>query len=355
MAADPITPDRVRLFSLADEYRRATLWGIGGCLLIAVVGWIVNAPVNPRPLIDKIVFMAAFCSLAVWLSQYLLPRLRVDSAGISRRILWWWDLWPWEAFSAGQIRHGITLQSYVDSSRPWYRRRLHLGYLQKEDAQRLDALIRRVWTLPPAPIVPDTLKFRFNWRDRRELQLTPEGISVFRKGGRNEYGWDQVQTVEIWRLESDRRDFCELRLELPDRKLKLRVWLHQGQECLNWTGASAEVISAVFSRHVVPPRLRDFSLHGEPRSLDELDARQAREDAHSKEQLRGTIWCIRLTWGMTAAMLLLFPWPRSLGMVAIFGLTAWMGHWIYNDSKRKIEARRAEFDAQRIALTLHQD
>jgi hypothetical protein len=358
--ADPIVspPDDfepARLFYLAAEFRRAAIWGICGCLLIAVVGWTVGGLVNQRGVVDRIVIVTPLGGLAAWLSQYLFPRIRVDSMGINKRFLWWWDLWSWDAFSAGSFRLGIDRHNYHSPDRPWHRRTLHLGYLDQGDAQALDALIRRVWVPSPTAAIPDTLKFRFNWPDRRQVQLTAGGLTVYRKDRQTLYRWDEVLAVEIWRLESERRDFRELKLQLLDQECTLRMWPHQGQECRNWTGASAEVISACVSRYFTQPRFRDFSLHGTPRTLHELDARQSRYEATSKESLRAMIWCVRLFWGCVLVMFFLFPWPKSLFMVGMMGLLAWAVQWMYRDAARDVQLRRDEFEAERVAFTQQQE
>lgn len=355
METELTVPQPVRLLYLAGELRRAATWGILGCLLVATVALCIDALILQRGLAHRASVLVMFGGLAAWLWQYRFPRVRVDHTGISRRIICWWDDWSWDAFSAGSIRPGFSLHSYVSPDRPWYRRKLQLGYLESADAQSLDALIRRVWTPPPAAVIPDALKLRFNWPDRREVQLTAGGLTVCRKGRPTEFRWDEVLAVEIWRLESDRRDFRELRLELPDQECKLRVWSHQGQECRNWTGASAEVISGCVSRYFRQPRLRDFSSRGAPRTLDELDARKTREEATFRESLRVMMWCVRLFWGSLPGMLLLFPWPKSLFMVGMMGLLAWAAHWMYRDAARKIEMRRGEFEAERVAFTQHED
>jgi len=178
-------------------------------------------------------------------------------------------------FSAGRFRLGIDKHNYKSPDRPWYRRTLHIAYLDEDDARALDALIRRVWGAdPPQAAIPDTLKFRFNWPDRREVQLNPQGgLTIFAEGSGRPFLplGRKVLTVEIWRLESDRRDFRELKLQLPDQQCTLRMWPHQGQgvqqlEQEHRRKSSLAASAAIFTQ----PRIRDnFSLHGAPRSLDE--------------------------------------------------------------------------------------
>jgi hypothetical protein len=342
------------LFYLAGELWRSAIWAICGFLLIAVVAWTIDALILQRGLVGRIVSVAVFCSMAAWLSQYLLARVRVDPTGISRRILWWWDLWSWDEFSAGHICPGFTRHSYESPDRPWYRRTLQLGYLEQDDAETLDALIRRFWIHAPAATIPEELKFRFEWPDRREVQLTARGLLVTRKDRQSQYRWDEVLSVEIWRLESDRRDFRELRLELPGQECRLRAWSHQGQECRNWTGVSADVIAAFIVRHFKHLRLQDFSLHGVPRTLEEVDVRQTREEKRWKESLRVMKWCARLFWGLLPAMILVFPWPNSLFMVGMVGLLAWATQWMYRNAVRDVAMRRGKYETERAAFEQQQ-
>src|SRR5687768_14855260 len=93
---------RARTFNLRAEYWRATLWGICGCVLIAITLLLVNDLVMRKPFNEVLTVVAIFCSIAAFMAQFLLPRIRIDEHGISRRILWWWDLWPWEAFADGR-------------------------------------------------------------------------------------------------------------------------------------------------------------------------------------------------------------------------------------------------------------
>ncbi|MGQ0635628.1 MAG: hypothetical protein ACT4QC_13520 [Planctomycetaceae bacterium] len=237
---------------------------------------------------------------------------------------------------------------------PWYRRTLTLAYLEERDVQQVDALILRVLKAPPEAAIPDTLEFWLNWPDRRSVQLAAGGVAVSRKGRQTLYRWDELQRVEIWRLESDRRDFRELRVQLPDQECKLRAWSYEGQECRNWSGASAEAISACVSSYFQQPQLRDFSLHGTPRTLDEIDARQERDDAISKELLRIMKWCVRLAWGCTLAVLVLLPWPGSLLMAGMTGMLSWAFQWMYADTARHVERRRSNREAERSAFTERQ-
>ena len=57
-------------------------------------------------------------------------RLRIDSAGISRRRFWKWEDWPWEAFRSGQVQRGVTNSSYRWSQAGSRARTLNLEFLR---------------------------------------------------------------------------------------------------------------------------------------------------------------------------------------------------------------------------------
>lgn len=337
----------VRSFYLMSELRRAALWAIGGCILIGAIIVFVPALGPPRQLAERVGVAAVFFAFAGFLTQYLLHRVRVDHRGISRRILWMWDLWSWDSFTAGAIRRGAGLCDYVDPHRQWWRKRLDLEFLEKSDAEAINELIKRVWPYSLSESLPETLRFEMKWPDKRVVDIDSQHVTVTKKGESISYRWDEVVTVEIWRLESDRPDFRELRLQLPDQEIKLLRFNNHGEEYRTWKGSSSEDIAAMVGQYAEPAQLQDWAFHGPPRDLLELDARELRDTSKSSAALKQSLWSVRVSWGGIGITALYLPWPKGLVVAAIWSLLATAVHWIHRDNVRKVAERRREFESQR--------
>lgn len=340
------SPIPVRSFFLLSEIWRATMWAIGGCILIAGVMGFVPALGPQRPLGERVCAAAVFLAFAACLSQFLLHRIRVDQHGISRRILWWWDLWAWESFTSGEVRRGVELSDYEDPSRPWWRRRLRLGLLEESDATAINALIKRVWTPPPPEPIPETLTLELSWPDKRVVEIDSTGITVTKTGEPTVYRWNEVGEIEIWRLEADRPDFRELRLQFADQKIELRRFSNDGEECQIWQGSSSESIAVRVNQFADRSRIRDWALHGPPRSLQELDARELRDTTKSTAALRQGLWALRVFWGVIGLTPLILPWPKGLLVAGFYVPLAFAVHWMYRDNVRKVAERRIKRESQ---------
>jgi hypothetical protein len=121
-------------FRMAPEFRRCGIYLCVGYLLLAGTiivltrlelgaGWdhcAVTAAILGVPMLGGALLI--FCQL-----------LRVDDRGIWRRRLFFWDLWPWEAFTAGKVRQDFRKDSFVFPSNPWWNRNLTLELLQADD------------------------------------------------------------------------------------------------------------------------------------------------------------------------------------------------------------------------------
>ena len=338
-----------KLFYLAAEYRRAALWAICGFLVIAVTilpgggqvagGWPERVP------------RAAVCLLiAVCVSQYLWPRLRIDSDGVSRRILWWWDLWSWEAFTEGRVRAGPYLKSYEFPTRPWWRKTLSLSFLNEADAAMIDGLIRRVWRPPSPASAPDTIRVRLKWPDSRVLVIDDRGITVSKKDRESFHRWSEVKEAEIWRIEPDRYDFRKLRLTLPDQEIEFHCIPNHGQESKNWTGVECAVLAAQVATHIEPVRVFDLALHGPPRSVEEAERRISRTEDQLKDH-RSALWIGRIMWCLAASCPFLLPQPKGIVMAVLTGLLAWALTWMVRDRVVEAQEQISELDQACVALT----
>ncbi len=181
-----------------SELWRATLWAISGCIMTGAVMVFVPALGPQRPFAERVFAAAFFFAFAGFLTQYLFHRIRIDHRGVSRRILWFWDLWSWDLFTAGEVRRGAGLCDYVNPHRPWWRRRLELGFLEKSDAEAVSELIKRIWAPSLSAPVPETLRFELKWPDNRVVQMNSEHVTVTKKEDSVSFRWDEVVNIEIW-------------------------------------------------------------------------------------------------------------------------------------------------------------
>jgi hypothetical protein len=286
--------------------------------------------------------------------------VRVDEEGISRRILWWWDLWPWEAFEAGEVQRGAGKCNFRLSTKPPLCKELNLGLLEDDDAEVLLSLILRVWTPPPVPDCPEELVLKLTWQGRPTVVLTAEGVCLRPRGKRSSdvsrevaigssaagefIPWSDVQCVRIWRLQPDRDDFRELLVRWDGGEVKLRRH-RNGEDTQNWTGPTAELISAWLLGQPAIPTLEDYALLGEPRTLAELDAREEREAPREKDILR-IRWIAYAMW-LAVPLSLLFCPPAMAPVVALQVLTV---HLVFRSRIRSVEADRATRARQRSEL-----
>lgn len=300
-----------RVFFLLPELRRSALWGIAGLLLIASVIFFVQPP-QWRGQFERSCAAAVLVFAAIWLSQYLLSRIKVDEDGISKRVLWWWTLWPWEAFEAGRIHQGIAQYGYLFPGLPWWSQRIELSLLSPENSKEIDALIKSIWQPPNAGPLPEQLEINFKWPMSQKLLLSPDRITISKKHHQAEYLWRDVREVVIWRLERGRQDFRELHLQLPDHDFVLRRRLHQGSEVVNWTGASSEEVSRYIMDHTPSERFHDFALTGESSSHSEVEVRKSRIEKELHSLIKSRRSMLVFTIVSIPLVFAVLPWPKNL-------------------------------------------
>ena len=338
-----------REFYLLPELRRSAMWAMGGCVLIACLIVFLQLPQQPKPLIERVVIGSFFMMGAVWLSQYLLPQIKVDEDGISKRVLWWWCLWSWEAFEEGRIYQGIAQYGYKFPDYPWWSQRIELSLLSPEDAKSVDTLIQRVWQPPNAGPVPEKLEIQFKWSKSKKLLLSSDRIVVSTKHQQSEFDWDNVLEVVIWRLERGRQDFRELHLHLKDEEFVFRRRLHQGSETVNWTGATSEELSRYILGHIARENVHDFVLTGISASLAEIEARRERIEIEYRE-LKKARW-IPIPLILLASLLLAIgvPWPKNFLMGMLYCPLAYAVYRIIQERIVKLDHQldelNNEFDA----------
>jgi hypothetical protein len=344
-------PPASRQYYLQRGLRRAALWGAVGIGVIVCAVWIRDAaglrpPKSPGLGGATLIFILP----ALFIAQYLLTRVRVNEEGIHRRILWWWDLWPWEAFTDGQVSQGVYVHGYRHAGKPFWAQRLELSALEPEAAKEIDALIKRLWTPPTLPDCPETLVISIKGPGRRTITLTQDGIMYSHRNENTSCRWADLPMVRFWRLEPDRTDFRRVIFRLADRDIQLRQFPNRGQESRTWLGPTAEVVSMFVLMHA--ERVEDYALLGDARTLEELEAKSE----FQSEGLKRTIVMKRCCWGIAAAIVglpLLFSWRQAAGMAALLSLYVLMAYGFYRDALKKAATTQADLDRQRELLTTH--
>jgi hypothetical protein len=260
-------------YRLDPEYRRCCWYAIFGAIIaVAVFSWAVQFA--PRQnLADKVtvfLMLTAVATAAFLTSQW---RLLLDEHGITRKRCFLRDRWSWDDFASGLIqkRGGCTL---VDSTRPWWRRKLNLGFLAGDEIEILLAAINEHYKIPPPPTLPERLTIK--WGFRQKATLHANGVELLVRGTPKAYLWNEVGRIDIMRLDPLRRDFADLFIELPGQEIELflRVTNHGPQP--NWRGATAEEINEFLLKYVSPDRI-DIRVAGEPLRNRDLIQKKLRE------------------------------------------------------------------------------
>jgi len=221
--------------------------------------------------------VAAGCTLFLLLVVAMVLALRwklcVDEHGITRRSLFGRDSWTWNDLASGRIDklYPYTLRA---PARPWWRRKLRLGYMSSDDIQEVLGEINRHYRLPPPPEIPDTLKIKYGIG--RSAVFDDKGVHLVVRGAPLTYLWAEVQGVHVTRMDPVRRDFMSLVITLPDQEIELKLVTHQGGTSPTWRGATSEVVNEFLLRHVPPARV-DVSVVGEPLQKREHVERRLRK------------------------------------------------------------------------------
>ena len=166
-----------------------------------------------------------------------------------------------------------------DPSRPWWRRKLDLGLLGRDDRRQVIQAINAHYRLPDAPVVPESLSIRY--RFNREATFEPAGIRHVVAGVTHVYGWHAVCGVMIERHDAVRRDFRTLDIELADPPTTIELWMHGTNP--SWRGATAEELSEFISRHAPAERI-EIAIDGDYAATPRLaEKRLAALRKHERE------------------------------------------------------------------------
>lgn len=291
-------------FRLAPQFRRCAVYVVVGFVLVSAtaIGLSLaegNDTARPKALAGLAVLGVGSLLLLVLTFHY---RLRIDERGVWRRRFVRWDLWPWEAFEQGRVRHGKYGDELTCPEKGWYWRTISASFLGPVDRAAFEAVVREYRVPPPPPDLPDVVTLRCGLRAR--VELSAEGV---RAGPLDREGeliaWPDVVRAEVVRTTHDRSDFVTLTLHLPAPTKPVRLSRREGP---NWRGPDAEVIALYMQRHLGHGRFEVTALRGPPADAAEADRRLARL-ARDERQYRiiGRV----TAWGLAAlAVMMLEPW-----------------------------------------------
>ncbi len=304
----------LRTYRIDPQYRRCCWYMLGSMPLVQGVAAAVGkyTDLKPANVVMGCLLLALIASALAWPLSW---RLRVDARGIARGRLFWWDHWTWQDLASGRVRkeHPFILH---DPARPWWRRRLTLGYLTEGDQRALVSLINEHYRLPPPPALSDSLTIRYG--HRRIAVLDSRSIRINDRGRLQDYSWRDVRQAHITRVDPLRRDFSRLVIELPDREIELQILSPNGHATPSWRGAGAEVVNEFLLRHLPSERV-ETHLVGEPPARRSSIERDLRRAERSEREYRSILWLFgasMLIWTGYAAL------DRSFGLVRALAMTA---------------------------------
>ena len=272
------------IFRPAPMWRRAAIYCLFGCLVcIGVYDGMDPGGIGPdRGVVAKTVIsvvlglVATVPALLAWRSA-----IRIDAEGIWRRRLIEWDCWPWDAFLEGKIKDKSSQDSFVYPEKRWYWRYVYLEFLTEEDRKVLHEVIRGVRHRPEIAL-PEQVTISFGFR--RHASFTADAVQLW--PGKQQPGpvipWEEMSTIELSRIDHERRDFRELKFSAPAGTRPILLTFNNGSPI--WSGADAELISAFLERHAPQGRLHVNAMGGPPLDLEEYDRRIAKNE-RSKAKL----------------------------------------------------------------------
>src|SRR5258706_1320509 len=153
-----------REFRIDSQLRRSCLYLVfGGWLVIGTMFFVravMGNPPDARIWPGLILFGLGPILLWSYVATY---RVRLDEWGLSRRRLWWWTLWPWESFAAGEVSFFVRKAILARSKSPIWNRWMVLGFFKRPENEFLREALRRV--IPPE-----------KWHEGERLELPTEQV-----------------------------------------------------------------------------------------------------------------------------------------------------------------------------------
>jgi hypothetical protein len=355
---------------LAPEYRRSAVYpAVGLAAAAGLVVWLKLAGLNPQSWEVIAAAGGAFAGGAAGLLAVVFRyRLRIDAHGVWRRRLVRWDLWPWEAFEGGRVRHGVLRDQFIYAEKSWFWRTISASVLGAADQTAFEAAVARFWVAPPPPELPGLVAVTYGLGARLELSadgvrlLAPQrdaGESLRWQDAGDLVRWPDVVRAEVVRVSHDRRDFWTLTLHVPGRAAPVR--LSRGQGRPNWSGADAEMIALFLRRHLDDGRFEVTVFRGPPTGAAEADRRLALLDKAEQELRKVGRYCGYIFVGgtlfLTVAISEVWNRPNPLnwgrqnweatgiafgGSVVVQGLILWMHLGVAYFGRRDLRLQRED-------------
>jgi hypothetical protein len=347
-AATELRPLELRL---APEYRRSALYAaVGFVLLTALVVWKRGVNVNNGPWVNTVIGLAVFGTATLFLLAVVFRyRIRIDEHGVWRRRFVRWDLWPWEAFEQGLVRHGKLGDQLTYPARSWYWRTISASLLGDANRAVYEAVVARYRVPPPPPDLPETLTLKLPIL--ATLELTADGIRV--TGHRNYsdklISWKEVVKADVLRASHDRPDFVTLELHLPGQAKPVRLTNQYGTAN---GGVDPEVICLYLRERLADNRFQVTTLRGPPADDAEADRRLALF-AEAEQKLRKAHrinWYLHGVGALFLSVLIAGPWNppnpmdwvRAAAICVLMGLHGLLGTVLVYFRGRDLRRRREE-------------
>jgi hypothetical protein len=267
---------------------------VGALVVIGLLVWTKVCDQNPRSWeAIAVVITAVTLGAGGLLLVTFRYRLRIDARGLWRRRLVRWDLWPWEAFEGGRIKHGKYGDQLTNPDKGWYWRTISASVLGETDRAVFEAAVKHFRVPPPPPDLPGVVTLKLGMRTR--LELSADGVRwAARPQDDGEFWpWPEVVKAEITRSTHDRPDFVTLNLHLPGSADPVQFMKRQGNQ--NWSGPDAEVIALFLRRHLPDDRFEVTALRGAPANLAEANRRLSQLDLQEQKlrtAFRAICWTV---------------------------------------------------------------
>src|SRR5262249_42270948 len=192
---------RPLVLRLAPEYRRSAIYVVVGyVLLVALIVWKRWANVNNGPWVNTVIGLAVFGTATLFLLAVVFRyRIRIDEHGVWRRRFVRWDLWPWEVFEQGLVRHGKLGDQLTYPARGWYWRPIPASLLGEANRALYESIVARYRVPPPPPDVPDSLTLKLPFL--ATLDLSADGVRVTGHRGYDNklISWKEVVRADVLR------------------------------------------------------------------------------------------------------------------------------------------------------------
>ncbi len=208
-------------YRLAPTLRRSCWYVIVSIpLILFAITWVKPSIEHAH---DKVFFhvimSGIFLGIAVLTTIPLFWKIRLDEKGISRFSFFRWDFWSWDDIASGRIKKTDLeiVGTLCDSSRSFGNRSLVL-HLTLKEYQEVLAAINEHCQLPPPPEIPESIIVENPFYHVATFDQT--GIHRIVRKKKQDYLWDDVIDVHIFRVEPLCRYFTQIVITLPDDESK---------------------------------------------------------------------------------------------------------------------------------------